>query len=49
LDILGVIPKTGETFSWNGFRFEIVDMDGNRIDKVLVYPPPEAEREPREE
>ncbi len=30
------IPKTGETFSWNGMHFEIVDMDGNRIDKVLV-------------
>lgn len=39
LDVLGVIPRTGETFSWNGFRFEIVDMDGNRIDKVLVVPP----------
>lgn len=39
LDILGVIPRTGETFSWRGFRFEIVDMDGNRIDKILVYPP----------
>ena len=39
LDALGVIPKTGETFVWNGFRFEILDMDGNRIDKVLVYPP----------
>ena len=30
------IPKTGETFYWNGVHFEIVDMDGNRIDKVLV-------------
>lgn len=38
LDVLGVIPRTGETFSWQGFRFEIVDMDGNRIDKVLVFP-----------
>ncbi|MFA6507775.1 MAG: hemolysin family protein [Treponemataceae bacterium] len=39
LDILGVIPKTGEIFNWNGIRFEIVDMDGNRIDKVLITPP----------
>lgn len=30
------IPKTGENFDWKGFRFEIVDMDGHRIDKVLV-------------
>ena len=30
------IPKTGETFEWRGFEFEIVDMDGQRIDKLLV-------------
>jgi len=30
------IPKTGETINWKGFRFEIVDMDAQRIDKVLV-------------
>jgi putative hemolysin len=30
------IPQTGETFSWKGFSFEIVDMDGHRIDKILV-------------
>src|SRR4030095_14585212 len=30
------IPKTGEQFDWKGFRFEIIDMDGHRIDKVLV-------------
>ncbi len=39
LNELGFIPKTGEAFTWNGFRFEVVDMDGNRIDKVLVVPP----------
>ena len=37
LDELKHIPSTGETLSWNGFRFEIVDMDGARIDKVLVH------------
>ena len=31
------IPKTGDTFEWRGFTFEIVDMDGQRIDKVLVH------------
>jgi putative hemolysin len=30
------IPATGDTFEWRGFKFEIVDMDGQRIDKVLV-------------
>jgi len=30
------IPKTGETFSWRGFDFEIIDMDGQRIDKLLI-------------
>ena len=30
------IPRTGETMEWKGFRFEVVDMDGQRIDKVLV-------------
>jgi putative hemolysin len=30
------IPATGDTFIWRGFQFEIIDMDGQRIDKVLV-------------
>jgi putative hemolysin len=30
------IPQTGDTFEWNGFDFEIIDMDGHRIDKILV-------------
>ena len=30
------IPATGETFEWRGFKFEILDMDGQRIDKILV-------------
>jgi putative hemolysin len=33
---LGRIPRTTDHFEWNGLRFEIMDMDGNRIDKVLV-------------
>ena len=36
LDILERVPKTGDTFSWMNFDFEIVDMDGARIDKVLA-------------
>jgi magnesium and cobalt exporter, CNNM family len=30
------VPSPGEHFEWNGYRFEVVDMDGRRIDKVLV-------------
>jgi putative hemolysin len=30
------VPTPGERFDWNGYRFEVVDMDGRRIDKVLV-------------
>lgn len=35
---LGHVPQAGESFDWNGVRFEVVDMDGRRIDKVLVVP-----------
>jgi putative hemolysin len=30
------IPLTGEKYSWKNFEFEVVDMDGNRIDKILL-------------
>ncbi|MBP2657906.1 MAG: corC 1 [Firmicutes bacterium] len=33
---LGNIPMTGETFEWSNLKFEIVDMDRMRIDKVIV-------------
>ena len=36
LDELGHIPQTGEKLRWNTFTFEIVDMDGARIDKILA-------------
>lgn len=39
LDTLGTIPHTGENFAWEGWTVEVVDMDGNRIDKLLVTPP----------
>jgi putative hemolysin len=34
----GRLPTEGDYFAWNGYRFEIVDMDGPRIDKVLIVP-----------
>jgi len=33
---LGRVPRTGDTFERGGYRFEIVDMDGHRVDRVLV-------------
>jgi putative hemolysin len=33
---IGRVPAVAESFEWRGLRFEIVDMDGKRIDKVLV-------------
>ena len=33
---LGRIPKAGDSFVYENARFEIVDMDGNRIDKLLI-------------
>ena len=33
---LGHIPQVGEVFAWRGLRFEVVDLDGARIDKLLV-------------
>jgi putative hemolysin len=33
---MGRVPAVAESFEWRGLRFEIVDMDGKRIDKVLV-------------
>jgi putative hemolysin len=30
------IPQTSDSMEWRGFHFEIIDMDGHRIDKVLV-------------
>ena len=33
---MGRIPSVSEYVEWNGLRFEVVDMDGKRIDKVLV-------------
>ncbi|MDB5240334.1 MAG: hypothetical protein JWP57_959 [Spirosoma sp.] len=37
LHILKDIPQAGETFVWHSYRFEIVDMDKSRIDKMLVH------------
>jgi putative hemolysin len=38
LSLLGHIPRTGEHVVWERWRFEVIDMDGLRIDKVLAAP-----------
>jgi putative hemolysin len=34
--LLGRLPLTADTVEWEGWRFEVVDLDGKRVDKVLV-------------
>ena len=50
---LGHIPREGEKFQWDRFEFEVIDMDRQRIDKVLVTPKapkkPKTEEEVRDE
>jgi putative hemolysin len=36
--LLGRLPNAADRVDWDGWRFEVVDMDGKRIDKVLVAP-----------
>ena len=36
--MLGRIHVEGESITWHGLKFEVVDLDGARIDKVLVSP-----------
>ena len=43
------IPHTGDSLEWRGFQFEIIDMDGHRIDKVLVKISEELREEMDEE
>lgn len=46
MESLGRIPSVGDKANYKGWQFEVMDMDGKRVDKVLVTPPPpEAEDE----
>jgi putative hemolysin len=36
MSILKRIPKPGEKFVFLGYEFEVVDLDGNRIDKFII-------------
>ena len=36
--LLGRLPHEGDIAEWGGWRLEIVDMDGRRVDKVIAFP-----------
>jgi len=36
LSVLKRIPVTGESFTVDGWKFEIIDMDGRKIDKLIA-------------
>jgi len=38
MEALGRVPAEGDRFEWEGHSFEVLDMDGRRVDKVLVAP-----------
>ena len=42
--LVGRVPNTGDITEWEGWRLEVVDLDGNRIDKVLASRLPEPEQ-----
>ncbi len=49
LDVLEHIPEVGEKLKWKEFDIEIIDMDGHRIDKVLVLPSEDVINEMKDE
>ncbi|MCC6792883.1 MAG: HlyC/CorC family transporter [Thermomicrobiales bacterium] len=44
---IGHIPAAGERFTWEGWTFEVMDMDGHRVDKVLATPLPGSDEDDR--
>lgn len=36
MSYLGRVPSVTDSFEWGGYRFEVIDMDANRIDKILL-------------
>ena len=45
LSVLKHLPDTGETFSYDGWKFEIVDLDGRKIDKLIASRPKRRSKE----
>ncbi|MES1155160.1 MAG: transporter associated domain-containing protein, partial [Pseudorhodoplanes sp.] len=42
-EFLARIPSEGEAFMMDGWRIEVIDMDGKRVDKLLFIPPEEPD------
>jgi putative hemolysin len=42
MDALGRVPVERDRFEWEGYSFEVLDMDGRRVDKVLIAPTRDA-------
>lgn len=38
MSTLGRVPKSGDAFNWKGLQIEVADMDGLRVDKVMISP-----------
>lgn len=49
LEKLEHVPVNGETIEWQGFEFEVADMDGPRIDRIIVKKLPESKPETQPE
>jgi putative hemolysin len=47
LSVLKHLPETGETFAHDGWKFEVVDMDGRKIDKLIASRLKRRSREPQ--
>ena len=45
---LGRVPQPTDRFEWHGLKFEVMDMDGRRVDKVLVTTLPQRSSTPEE-
>ena len=41
MSALGRLPRDGEVFMWHGFRFEVLELRGARIERLAVIPPSE--------
>jgi putative hemolysin len=44
MSYLGRIPRAGDSFDWNNLHLEVMDMDGFRVDKVLVSSKPDLQQ-----
>ena len=43
MQLIGSMPRTGDATVWSNWRFGVVDLDGNRVDKVLASRLPETD------